>query len=144
MTRTLQDLRLAWRSLTRIRAINAFAMLAFALGIGITTAVFSLFYGVLLKPLPYPNPDELVIVYDTQPACTTCPASFEKHNDWKTRSAVFAAMGGSFTSLVAVNGAGDPDRVPAAGATATLMDVFRVNPAIGRWFSAAESQPGGP
>jgi putative ABC transport system permease protein len=114
------------------------------LGIGITTAVFSLFYGVLLKPLPYPNPDELVILYDTQPACTTCPASFEKHNDWKTRSTVFAAMGGSFTSLVVVNGAGDPDRVPAAGATATLMDVFRVNPAIGRWFSAAEDQAGGP
>ncbi|HYN05953.1 MAG TPA: hypothetical protein VES67_01060 [Vicinamibacterales bacterium] len=59
MTRTLQDLRLAWRVLVRIRAINAFAMFAFALGIGITTAAFSLFYGVLLKPLPYPEPDPL-------------------------------------------------------------------------------------
>jgi predicted permease len=84
------------------------------------------------------------MVYDTQPACTTCPASFEKHNDWKTRSTVFEALGGSFTALVVVNGAGDPDRVPAAGATATLVDVFRVSPAIGRWFSAAEDQPGGP
>ena len=74
MTRTMQDLRLAWRALLRLRAVNAFAVVAFALGIGITTAVFSLFYGVLLKPLPFPNPDELVIVYDTQPACTTCPA----------------------------------------------------------------------
>ena len=60
-----------------------FAVLAFALGTGMTTAVFSLFYGVLLKPLPYPNPDELVMVYDTQPACTTCPASFEKYTEWK-------------------------------------------------------------
>ena len=144
MTRTLQDLRLAWRSLTRIRTLQAFAVLAFALGIGITTAVFSLFHGVLLKPLPFPNPEELVIVYDTQPACTTCPASFEKHHDWKTRNTVFAAIGGSFTPLVVVTGAGDPERVPAAGATASLMDVFRVNAAIGRWFSASEDQPGGP
>jgi putative ABC transport system permease protein len=144
MTRTLQDVRLAWRSLTRRRAVNAFAVLAFALGIGITTAVFSLFYGVLLKPLPFPNPDELVIVYDTQPACTTCPASFEKHHDWKTRSTVFAALGGSFTPMVVVTGAGEPERVQAAGATASLMDVFRVNAAIGRWFASAEDQPGGP
>ena len=63
----------------RGRATTVFAVLAFALGIGVTTAVFSLFYGVLLKPLPYPNPDELVMVYDTQPACPTCPASFEKY-----------------------------------------------------------------
>ena len=144
MTRTLQDLRLAWRSVTRLRTVNAFAVLAFALGIGITTAVFSLFYGVLLKPLPFPDPDELVIVYDTQPACTTCPASFEKHHDWKSRSTSFAAMGGSFTPLVVVTGAGDPERVPAAGATASLIDVFRVNAAFGRWFSASEDQPGGP
>ena len=144
MTRTLQDLRLAWRSVTRLRTVNAFAVLAFALGIGITTAVFSLFYGVLLKPLPFPDPDQLVIVYDTQPACTTCPASFEKHHDWKSRSTSFAAMGGSFSPLVVVTGAGDPERVQAAGATASLMEVFRVNAAFGRWFSASEDQPGGP
>jgi putative ABC transport system permease protein len=143
MNRPLQDLRLAWRSLTRMRAIHAFVILAFALGIGVTTAVFSLFHGVLLKPLPYPNPDELVIVYDTQPACTTCPASFEKHQDWKTRSTVFAALGGSFTPMVVVNGAGEPERVQAAGATASLMDVFRINPAIGRWISESEDQAGG-
>ena len=65
MTRILQDLRLAFRALMRLRAVNAFAVVAFALGIGITTAVFSLFYGVLLKPLPYPNPGELAILYDT-------------------------------------------------------------------------------
>jgi len=143
MTRVLKDLHLAWRSLTRVRAINAFIILAFALGIGITTAVFSLFYGVLLKPLPYPDPDQLVVVYDTQPACTTCPASFEKHQDWKTRSTAFVAMGGSFAPMVVVTGAGEPERVQAAGVTASLMDVFRVNPAIGRWISEAEDQAGG-
>ena len=144
MNRTIQDLRLAWRSLMRLRAVNAFAVVAFALGIGITTAVFSLFYGVLLKPLPFPNPEQLVMVYDTQPACSTCPASFEKHHDWKSRSNAFAALGGSFSSFMVVTGAGEPERVQAAGATASLQEVFRLNPAIGRWFSEAEGQRGGP
>src|SRR4029450_12074125 len=110
MTRVLKDLHLAWRSLTRVRAINAFIIVAFALGIGITTAVFSLFYGVLLRPLPFPDPDQIVMVYDTQPACTTCPASYEKHLDWKTRSTSFSAMGGSTSELAVITGLGDPER----------------------------------
>src|SRR4029453_12427495 len=117
MTRVLKDLHLAWRSLTRVRAINAFIIVAFALGIGITTAVFSLFYGVLLKPLPYPDPDALVLVYDIQPACTASPASFEKYQDWTSHSKSFAALGGSTTLNVVITGNGDPDRVPAARAT---------------------------
>ena len=144
MTRLALDLRLAFRSLVRGRAITAFAVIAFALGIGITTAVFSLFYGVLLKPLPFPNPHELVMVFDTQPACTTCPASFEKHVDWKTRSTVLQALGGSQSATAVITGAGEPERVPMAPATASLMDVFGVSPAIGRWFTDAEDAPGGP
>ena len=144
MTRLALDLRLAFRSLVRGRAITAFAVMAFALGIGITTAVFSLFYGVLLKPLPFPNPHELVMVFDTQPACTTCPASFEKHVDWKTRSTVLQALGGSQSATAVITGAGEPERVPMAPATASLMEVFRVPPAIGRWFTDAEDAPGGP
>src|SRR5215471_5037125 len=119
MSRLLNDLRAAWRVIRRGRATSFFAILAFALGTGITTAVFSLFYGVLLKPLPYPNPDELVAVYDTQPACKTCPASFEKYTEWKQRNQVFQAVGGSWNPLVAVTGVGEPERVPAVRATAS-------------------------
>ena len=128
MSRFRNDVRTAWRVVVRGRATTIFAVLAFALGIGVTTAVFSLFYGVLLKPLPYPNPDELVVVYDTQPACKTCPASFEKYIDWKTRNQVFQAIGGSWNPLVVVTGLGEPERVQAARATATLLDVFGVRP----------------
>ena len=83
MSRIVTDGRFALRSLVRVRAVTMFAVLAFALGIGISTAVFSLFYGVLLKPLPFPDPDRLVVVYDTQPACKTCPASFESTSTGK-------------------------------------------------------------
>ena len=144
MFRLRHDVRLAARSLLRGRANTAFAVLAFALGIGITTAVFSLFYGVLLKPLPFPDPEQLVMVFDTQPACTTCPASYEKHIDWKTRNTVLAALGGSSTGLGVITGLGDPERVSMSPATASLMEVFRVQPAIGRWFSETEDTAGGP
>ncbi len=137
-------LHLAWRTLRRGRALSLFAILAFALGIGVTTAVFTLFYGVLLKPLPFPDPDALVMVYDTQPSCTTCPASYEKHQDWKTRSTVFAAMGGSTSELRVVTGLGSPERVTTARVTFSLLDVFQVRPAMGRWISEQEDTFGGP
>lgn len=76
MSKLLNDVRSGVRVLLRGRGVTWLAVLALALGIGITTAVFSVFYGVLIKPLPFPNPDELVQVYDIQPACKTCPASF--------------------------------------------------------------------
>ena len=94
MNRVAQDLRYALRAAIRNRSVSILAILAFALGIGITTAMFSIFNGVLLAPLPFPDPEELVAVYDTQPACKTCPASFPKYHDWKDRNQVFAAIGG--------------------------------------------------
>src|SRR5262245_42497449 len=116
MARAISDVRLAWRSLIRGRSVTLFAVLAFALGIGITTAVFSIFYGVLVKPLPYPDPDQLVIVYDVQPACATCPASYTKYIEWKTRSTSFQAMAGSSSWPVVVTGAGEPERIQASPA----------------------------
>lgn len=121
-----------------------FAVLAFALGIGITTAVFSLFYGVLLKPLPFPDPDRLVTVYDTQPACSTCPASFEKYTDWKTRNQVFSVIGGSNAQQAVVTEPGEPERIAISRTTASLGEVFGLSAAEGRWYTPAEDQPGGP
>jgi hypothetical protein len=66
----------ALRAVIRSRFVSVLAIVAFALGIAVTTAVFSIFDGVLLAPLPFPEPDRLVMVYDTQPACATCPASY--------------------------------------------------------------------
>jgi putative ABC transport system permease protein len=86
MGRLGQDIRYAARTAFRTRSVAILAILAFALGIGVTTAVFSIFNSVLLAPLPFPDPQELVAVYGTQPACATCPASFPKYYDWKTRT----------------------------------------------------------
>ena len=137
-----QDVRYAIRATLRNRAVSVLAVLAFALGIGITSAVFSIFNSVLLAPLPYPDPDQLVMVYDTQPACATCPASFPKYHDWRSRNQVFSAIGGSAQKSVVMTGVGSPEQVPGVMTTASLVDVFRVQPRLGRWFTEAEDQPG--
>lgn len=144
MGRIVQDLRYASRTFVRGRSVTLLAVMAFALGIGVTTAVFSIFNGVLLKPLPFPDGEDLVIVYDTQPACVGCPASFPKYHDWKDRNQVFAAMAGSTPLPAVMTGKGDPERVPVMAATASLLEVFQVQPARGRWFTPDEDKPGGP
>jgi predicted permease len=139
------DVRTGLKALRHGRGVSWLAVLAFALGIGITTAVFTLYYGVLIKPMPFPSPDQLVIVYDTQPSCTTCPASYPKYMDWTERNAVFSALGGSATGQAVITGDGDPERVPVATVTATLVnDVFKVAPQLGRWFTNEENAAGGP
>jgi hypothetical protein len=144
MFRLGRDLRYAARTFIRGRSVTVLAVLAFALGIGVTTAVFSIFNAVILRPLDYPDPDELVVVYDTQPSCATCPASFPKYNDWKDRNQVFAAIGGSAFASFVLTGKGDPERVLGMFTTASLGDVLRVRPILGRWCTDAEDRPGGP
>src|SRR5258706_1428599 len=144
MSRLILDLKAAVRAVLRARFVSGLAVLAFALGIGVTPVVFIIFNSVLLRPLPYPHPERLVVVYDTQPACATCPASYPKYIEWKTRSRVFVAIGGSSGRSFAMTGSGEPKRVPAMATTASLGEVFGVRPQIGRWYSEDEDRPGGP
>jgi putative ABC transport system permease protein len=144
MAKLGQDIRYALRSAIRQKYVSLMATLAFALGIGITTAVFSIYSGVLLTPLPYPQPEQLVRVYDTQPACATCPASFPKYIDWKERNHVFSAIGGSMNASFVMTGKGQPEQVTGVATTASLHDVFGVDPMLGRWYTPQEDQPGGP
>jgi putative ABC transport system permease protein len=143
MRRLVNDFRYGLRALRGARGATLLAVLAFALGIGITTAVFSVFYGVLLKPLPYPNADRLVTVYDVQPACGTCPASYPKFVDWRTRNTVFTEVAGTSNRNGVVTGSGDAERISLQAATWTVPAVFGVPPMMGRWFTEEEDVPGG-
>lgn len=143
MHHLIGDIRVAIRALLRARFVSILALTAFALGIGITTAVFSIFNSVLLAPLPFPEPHRIVAVYDTQPACATCPASFPKYHDWKDRNRVFAAIGGSAAASFVLTGAGDAVRVSGMSTTASFADVFGIRPAFGRWYTEEEDRAGG-
>lgn len=132
------------RTLLRRPGYTAVVVLTLTLGIGVTTAVFSIFNGVLLTPLDFPEPHQVVTVYDTQPSCSTCPASFPKYHDWRERNSVFQAIGGATWASFVLTGKGDPTRVLAASTTSSFFDVFRASPVVGRWYTPEEDQPGGP
>jgi predicted permease len=134
----------SFRGLMRRPGFTAVVILTLTLGIGVTTAVFSIFNGVLLTPLDFPDPQELVAVYDTQPSCSTCPASFPKYRDWVERNKVFQTIGGATFASFVLTGSGDAARVSGARTTASFFDVFRVPPALGRTYTEEEDRPGGP
>ena len=138
-----QDIRFGVRLFLRTPGVFVIAILALALGIGANAAVFSVVYNVLLKPLPYPDPDRLVAIYDTQPALSTAPASYPKYVDWRKQSSVFETIGGSAPGTSVMTGAGGPQRIKTARVTASLFPVLGVQPLLGRWFREDEDQPGG-
>jgi putative ABC transport system permease protein len=142
MSRFAQDLKFALRVVFRNRFVSGLSILAFALGIGVTAAVFTIFNAVLLEPLPYPDSERLVLVYDTQPACTSCPASYPKYHDWKARSRSFSAMGGSTPAQYTLTGSGTPERVAGMRVTASLGAVLGTQPSLGRWFREDEDRDG--
>jgi putative ABC transport system permease protein len=144
MERLRQDVRFGIRLLVRTPGVLVPAVLALALGIGANSAVFSVVYGVLFKPLPFPEPDRLVAVYDTQPTLKTAPASYPKYVEWRDQNHVFDAVGGWTPGTAVLTGRGDPERVKIARATASLFRVFRAPAIAGRWFREDEDQPGGP
>jgi predicted permease len=144
MEQLLQDLRYGLRSFARQPAFTLTAILALALGIGANTAVFSVVYGVLLKPLPFPEPDELVFVHDTYPAVPTASISFPKLLALREGTRTLEALGGFAPTGVTLTGSGDPEQVPGTRVSAAFFDALGVQPLYGRWFTEEEDQPNGP
>jgi len=141
----LQDMRFALRTLRRSPAFTAAAVLTLALGIGANTAVFTVVNGILLRPLPFPEPERLFLISylpRNNPFLTRPGLDDRDYLEFLRQDQVFEHIATSNSSPVTLTGAGDPVRVPAATVTPGLFPVLRVNPAIGRWFLAEEDRPG--
>src|SRR5207253_2436704 len=120
MQNFLQDWRYAIRTLTKKPGFTAVAVLTLALGIGANTAIFSVVNGVLLKPLPYKNPDRLVSVWESVPekgyrTWRATPANFL---DWKNQNQVFEEMAAFGASSMTLTGDGEPEQILGARASA--------------------------
>lgn len=139
-----QDLRYAARMLVRTPAFTAVAVLALALGIGANTAIFSVVNAVLLQPLPFKNPDQLVIIWENAthlgfPKNTPSPANFL---DWRAQSTVFSGMAAMSPKNFNLTGVGEPERLEGRRVSANLFDLLGVQPRLGRGFLPEEDRPG--
>ncbi len=139
----LRDARHGIRQLVRTPAFTAVAILTLAVGIGATTAIFSVVNGVLLRPLPYGEPEQLVRVHEVVPQFGTFAVAPATFLDWQRDNASFtniAAYTGGSATIPSDDGA---QRVPSTLVTAHLFDVLGVQPALGRNFTKEEDAPGG-
>jgi len=143
----LSDLRFALRGLRRQPGFTAVALVALALGIGANTAIFSIVNGVLLRPLPYPQPDRLVQIWrdlrlQGGPAQEwgSPPVFFE----WQAETDVFERVAAVTDWGPTLTGEDEPERLTGALVSRDYFDVLGVRPAIGRTFTADEDRPDGP
>ena len=137
----MRDLRVAFRSLGRRPTYTIAAILTLALGIGATTAVFSVIYSVILRPLAFENPDELVRVYAARGRRgTSTPSNFV---DLQQQNRSFEAMTAWYESAYAVSGdGGDAEQIDGAAVTPQFFDVLRAQPHRGRGFLSTEGAAG--
>jgi putative ABC transport system permease protein len=141
----VRDLRYGARSLCRNRAFTATAVLTFALGIGIATAIFSVVYGVLLRPLPYRDAGRLVALWEVnvKRGETRNVVSLRNFEDWSARSQSFAAMAALVPAPVTVPGTEGPDRVMGAEVSPGYFTLLGVQPSLGRDLTTADVKAGG-
>jgi putative ABC transport system permease protein len=140
------DLRYATRTFRKQTSFAATAVLTLALGIGATTAIFSVVYGVLLKPLPFHDPERLVSLLHRGPGANLetmnqGPATYLTYRD---NQRAFDAIGAWDTSQVSVTGRGDPEQVEALSVTDTTLSLLGVQPHLGRLINAADTATGSP
>src|SRR5262245_26886010 len=141
------DLRYALRMMVRSPGLTAVLLVTLAIGIGATTTIFSLLDSMLLRPLPYDRPEQLVRIYNDLPAnivyhdVSLAPAEYlDVARDCRS----CAAVAGWTTGSAALAGGDRPIAVRAARATHTLLPLVGVRPLLGRWYDASEDRPGPP
>ena len=134
------------RRLWRAPVFTVITLITLAAGVGANIAVFSVVEGVLLKPLPYPNPDALVGVWHTAPGLTLEEVNMAPSNYfiYREQGRVFEDIGIYQGNSVSVTGQGNPERVEALDVTDGVLPVLGVTPALGRWFNRVDDSPSGP
>ena len=142
----VQDIRLAFRVLTGNRGFAAATLLTVALGVGGTTAVFSVIYGVLLRPLPYEESERLVRLWEVHPGGNApfreAVLSAPTYRAWSTSSESLEAIGSYYADEFDVTGTGAARRVRGVHVTSSLFRVLRATPAVGRLFDEADAERG--
>ena len=144
MNTILLDFFQTLRNMKKNLGTTFLAVLMLAVGIGATSAIFSVFYSVLLEPLPFPEPSRLVQIWETRLESQWNQASFTEANFWdiQERNRTFDGIAAFHDMTANMTGSGDPEQVSGAAITAGFFRVLRVNPVAGRDFLPGEDQAG--
>lgn len=143
-TSILQDVRYAVRSFRRTPGLTCIVILTLALGIGANAAVLPFLYGILIKPLPFDEPNELAVMFENSPRFTRASPSFANYVDWRTRSATLEEIGAYWRTNSSLTGTGDPERLSGCIVSFSLFDVLQVRPTHGRAFLPEDDMPQAP
>ena len=138
----VQDLRYALRLLRKKPGFSAVTMLTLALGIGATTAIFSVVYGVLLRPLPYAEPSRIVALFEINTQGSWSRLADPNFHDFRDQSRSFQAIAKYSAYISSVSGASEPTRSMVAHVSPDFLKVFRVQPIIGRDLTASDDRQG--
>jgi putative ABC transport system permease protein len=139
----MNDLKFAFRQLLKNPGFTAVAVLTLALGIGATTAIFSVVYAVVLRPLPFPESERLVAIWTQTPQVERLPMAPANHHDLRAQNTVFEDIAiSSRVQNYNLTGDGEPERLSATRVAANLFPLLRAQPALGRGFTDEENQPG--
>ena len=144
MSNFLQNLRLGFRRLKNSPGFTAVALVTLALGIGANSAIFSIVNAVLLRPLPYHDPQRLVLLNEQMPQFARLSVSYLNYRDWREQSHSFEGMGAVRNSMVTLTGIAEAERVPTQYVTANMFELLGLRPELGRTFTAAEDAAGAP
>jgi putative ABC transport system permease protein len=142
----MSNLRLAFRQLIKNPAFSAVAILTLALGIGANTAIFSIVNAVLLRPLPYPNADRIMVLNESSGPGQDYSVALPDYFDWRNDNTVFehlAATHKESRNLSGVPGR-EPERISCASVTRNFFNILGLSPKIGRTFSEDEDKVGAP
>jgi putative ABC transport system permease protein len=139
-----RDARDALRMLGRTPGFSLIAILTFAIGIGVNTAVFNVVNGVLLRPLPYPDADQITMLWldNRREGIHEDITSYPNYLDWRDQSTSYAHVAGFSPTAFTMTGGGEPERLRGARVTANFFDVMQTPPAIGRAFTEHHETPG--
>jgi predicted permease len=142
MNNLIQDIRYGLRGLWRHPGFTIIAACSLALGIGANTAVFSVVNGVLLNPLPYPQPEQLVTLHQSKPNFEQGAMPYPNFRDVQKQNQTFSAMAISRSFGFSLMGAGEPERVDARLVSADYFSVLGLKPLLGRTFMPGEDESG--
>src|ERR1700723_4701945 len=142
MNKFWQDFRYATRVLGRNPGVTAIMLFTLALAIGATPAIFSVVYGVLLRPLPYPGADRIVAISELNSQGRLSRLADPNFDDFRDQSHSFQSIAKYAVDTVSVSGTSQPTRTTVAAVTPQFLAVFGVEPIIGRDFAASDDRKG--